>query len=363
MYNFMESGASQSHRGVRDLESVKLKNKKGKNLTQKVVRFNYNAAEAADDLQRYALYRWQYDKTYKSALKEGLNTVEAGIKASGEATEKVAEALFDYSHLTSFEQEYMKRLFPFYTFFKNNLIFQTKNILKRPGQYARVGRAYKGYVESVAGMEVDDMPDYMAENMWLPIPIRVKRNDKDAIAFLKTNLPMSDYLQFVENPFREGANFVTTPIKLFFELGTGREVFTGRPLDRPIERPQTGVLPQIRDRAGSLTLPNSTLQKIAGDFGLRVPMNYLSVILDIADTATGAQSFEEGVGDFMQRMGLVGIQTEENLRLTELYQQLEKLRGRRSLYQTQTGERLPTQQRSQPVTGVPGLDEYLSGLR
>lgn len=363
MYNFMESGASQSHRGVRDLESVKLKNKKGKNLTQKVVRFNYNAAEAADDFQRYALYRWQYDKTYKSALKEGLNKVEAGIKASGEATEKVAEALFDYSHLTSFEQEYMKRLFPFYTFFKNNLIFQTKNILKRPGQYARVGRAYKGYVESVAGMEVDDMPDYMAENMWLPIPIRVKRNDKDAIAFLKTNLPMSDYLQFVENPFREGANFVTTPIKLFFELGTGREVFTGRQLDRPIERPQTGVLPQIRDRAGSLTLPNSVLQKIAGDFGLRVPMNYLSVILDIADTATGAQSFEEGVGDFMQRMGLVGIQTEENLRLTELYQQLEKLRGRRSLYQTQTGQRLPTQQRSQPVTGVPGLDEYLSGLR
>ena len=365
MYNYFESGSSQSHKGVRDLESVKLRSKKGGTLVDEVVRINYNLAEQADDWQRYALYRWQYDKTYKKGIKEGLNSVEAGIRASGDSATKVAEALFDYSHLTSFEKDYMKRLFPFYTFFKNNIGFQTKTLIKRPKQVARLGRTYNNYVTNIAGMEVDELPSYMAENMWLPIPLTVKKNDKEALAFLKTNLPVSDYAQFVEDPFREGANFITTPIKLLFEFGTGREVFTGLPLDRPIERAQTGVLKGIRDEKGNLTLPTSRLQKIAGDLGLRVPMNYLSVLLDLADTVTGEQDFGEGTADFMQRMGLVGVQEKERLRLTDLYQQLEKLRNRRTLYEAQTGQKLPKLEDIRPEDpGLPpGLDAYLRGLR
>ena len=127
---YFEQGVSQTHRGIRDLEGVmeaSAKNiKKGgrlKNTYNNVIRFNFNVAEKMDDVQRYALYRWSLDTTGDAT----------------KAANTVAEALFDYSHLTPFEKNTMKRLFPFYTFMKNNFVFQAKNIFKNPKQYARLG--------------------------------------------------------------------------------------------------------------------------------------------------------------------------------------------------------------------------------
>ena len=361
--DFKESGAAQSHKGFRDLESVKATTKNGKRLDQRVVKLNYDAAEAVDDYQRYMLYQWAYDKSIKSA-DGSLNSVQKIIKAQGDASTKVAEALFDYSHLTGFEKEYMKRLFPFYTFFKNNIIFQAKNIIARPGKYAALGRAYKGYVEDVAGMDIDAMPDYMSENMWIPIPFKVRKDDTEAISFLKANLPISDFTQIIEQPFREGANFITTPVKLLGELGTGREVFTGREFGGPQARldEEKGVLGQIRDKTGNLSFRDGTVQKVAQDLGLRVPMNYASVVLDLLDTAAGKQSFEEGTTDFFTRLGVVGTQTTQNLQLTSLYQDLEDLRESRKLYEITTGERLPGKKKKEGLPDIPGLDEYLRSL-
>lgn len=366
--DFKESGAAQSHRGFRDLESVKKSLGKGKRLDQRIVKLNYNAAEAADDYQRYMLYQWAYDKSFKGSRKLGMNTVERTIMAQGDASTKVSEALFDYSHLTGFEKEYMKRLFPFYTFFKNNIIFQAKNMIARPGKYARLGRAYKGYVEDIAGMDLDAMPDYMQDNMWLPIPMKVTKDDKEAISFLKANLPVSDYLQIVENPFREGMNFLSAPVKLPLELGSGKEIFTGREFQGTLQAMSLddGVAPQlgpfIRDDKGNLSFRDGTMQKIALELGLRVPMNYASVILDMLDTAFQKQSFGEGTTDFFTRLGVVGTQTEQNLRLTDLYQDLEKLRASRKEYERITGERLPGKEREKKKPEVPGLDEYLRSL-
>ena len=365
LIDFKESGAAQSHKGFRDLEGVKATVKDGKRLDKRLVKLNYDLAENVDDYQRYMLYQWAYDKSIKSA--DGtLNTVQQTLKSQADASTKVAEALFDYSHLTGFEKEYMKRLFPFYTFFKNNLIFQTKNIIARPGKYAALGRAYAGYVEDIAGMDIDDMPEYMAENMWIPLPIKVTRDDKEAISFLKANLPLSDYIQFVENPFREGANFITTPVKLGFELATGREVFTGREFGGLTERlsEEKGVLGQIRDKTGNLSFGQGAVQKIAQDLGLRVPMNYASVVLDLLDTAAGKQSFGEGTADFFTRLGLTGTQTQQNLQLTALYQDLEKLRNNKRRYEILTGQKLPPKEKQKTgMPDIPGLDEYLRGLR
>jgi len=334
---YFENGVSQTHRGIRDLETVKdasaqtIKGSKLKNGYNTVVRFNFNVAEKMDDIQRYALYRW-------------------GLDTTGDATQaakKVAEALFDYSALTPFEKDYMKRIFPFYTFMKNNFVFQAKNIFANPKQYARVGRAYKYGAEDLAGYGVDNMPDYAQENMWLPIPMTVNKNDKAAIAFLKANLPIGDFTELVENPFKKGVVSVTAPLKLLIEFGAGRDMFTGAPLQNfPGERrglePGTGVLAGLRDPKGNLTISQSPLfQKILGDIGLRTPMNFASTGLDLVDTLAGYQGGAEGLGDFMARMGIVGIQETDNLELTKLYQDLEKLRELKKYYEQETGNQLP----------------------
>ena len=345
--DFYESGVSQTHKGVRDLDTVKEVLDKGKkNLPNRIVEANFNLAENMDDFQRYMLYNWSMNKSSRKFAKEITNPKDLLIKSRAEAARTVTDALFDYSHLTGFEKEYMKRLFPFYTFVKNNLIFQSKNIVKNPGAYARVGRAYKYATEDLAGISTEDMPDYMAENMWLPIPIKVSKDDKEAIQFLKMNLPVSDFAQLVENPFREGVNFVTTPVKLMFELGTGVDTFTGAQIKEfpgQVSRAEEGVLKGIRDERGTLAISGDPMiQKLANDLGLRVPKNYASVGLDILDTAMGNQSVGEGLVDVLSRFGVTGAQTTDNLELTKLYQDLEQLRYLQDLYEQQTGQKLPS---------------------
>jgi hypothetical protein len=333
---YFEQGVSQTHRGIRDLDQLKnaideksvSKLKTGYN---NVLKFNFNVAEKMDDIQRFALYRWSLDTTGDAT----------------KAARKVSEALFDYSHLTPFEKDYMKRVFPFYTFMKNNFIFQAKNIFANPKQYARVGRAYNYAIEDLAGYNPEDLPDYATDNMWIPIPMSVTKNDAKGIAFLKANLPIGDFTELVENPFRKGVTSITAPVKLLIEFGAGRDMFTGAPLQnfpgetRGLE-PGTGVLAGLRDPRGNLTISQSPLfQKILGDIGLRTPINFASTGLDLVDTLAGYQGTPEGLGDFMARMGIVGIQETENLELTTLYQDLEKLRELKKYYEQETGNQLP----------------------
>ena len=334
---YFEQGVSQTHRGIRDLEGVmeasaKQSAKGGfKNTYNNVVRFNFNIAEKSDDIQRYALYRWSLDKTGDS------------VKAAN----TVAEALFDYSHLTPFEKSYMKRLFPFYTFMKNNFVFQMKNIFKNPAQYAKLGRAYKYAVEDLGGYSIDDMPDYATENMWLPLPWTVDKNDKDAVAFLKATLPASDFTELVENPFKKGVTSLTAPIKLMIEFGAGKDLFTGQPLEafpgQKSAMPEgTGVLSGLRDRRGNLTISQSPLFiKIMNDLGLRAPINIASAGLDVVDTLAGYQGTPENLGDFLQRAGIAGVSEMDRLKLSKLYQDLEKLRELKKFYEQETGNQLP----------------------
>lgn len=335
---YFEHGVSQTHRGIRDLEQLKEitsaatgtggKIKTGYN---NLLKFNFNIAEKTDDIQRYALYRWSLDKTGDA----------------NKAARKVSEALFDYSHLTPFEKNYMKRFFPFYTFMKNNFIFQAKNIFANPKQYARVGRTYNYAVENLSGYSQDDLPEYATENMWLPLPMTVNKNDKAGIAFLKANLPLSDFTELVENPFKKGVTSLTAPVKLIIEFGAGRDLFTGAPLQtfpgqQNAMEAGTGVLSGLRDQRGNFTISQSPLfQKIMNDIGLRTPINFASAGLDLVDTLAGYQGPVEGLGDFMVRAGILGVQEVDRMELTKLYQDLEKLRNLKRYYEQETGNQLP----------------------
>lgn len=334
---FTRQGLIQSHRGVRDLEQLKeiteaaTKGGPLKNTYNNAIRFNFNIAEKMDDVQRYMLYRWSLDKTGDAA----------------QAARTVTESLFDYTHLTGFEKDIMKRVFPFYTFMKNNFIFQAKNIIRNPKLYARTGRAYKYYLEDIAGYSPENLPDYATENMWLPIPIQVKKSDKKAIAFLKANLPLSDFMEIVENPFKKGVVSIAAPIKLPIELGLGRDLFTGRkisafPGERNALAKGTGVFSFLRDERGNLAITQMPIvQKIAAEIGLRTPLNFGSAGLDILDTLLGYQGPQEGLADLASRMGLTGVQDMDRLKLTELYQDLEKLREIKKYYEQETGYQLP----------------------
>jgi hypothetical protein len=348
--NFFESGVSQSYAGVRDLAGVnKMVKEGGQTLPKQLVGVNFDLAEHMDDFQRYMLYQWALDKnTAKFGKEAGLEAWQIAAKADEAAQQIVAESLFDYKHFTTFEKDIMKRVFPFYTFFKNNLVFQAQTIFKNPGAIGRLGRTYKYASEDLSGVDIESMPDYMTGNMWLPIPAEIRKGDKEAIAFLKLNLPLADFTEIIEEPFKRGATSVAAPIKLLFELGAGVDSFTGAPLqDFPGQKdrmdPGSGVLSQLRNEDGDFTLSaNPIMQKVANDLGLRVPREYLSVLLDVADAVVGEQPTGETLFDTLDRFGLTATKELEGMQLSQIYSQLEQLRYMQDRYEQETGQDLPT---------------------
>jgi hypothetical protein len=352
LYNFYNDGISMKMGGVRDLEPLRrtLENGGTRGLGQQVLAANFQLAESADDLQRFALYNWAYDKEVANLGRIGKETKEAiALKARAAASQTVMNTLFDYQNFTPFERDVMKRLVPFYTFMKNNIVFQVQNIVRNPAQYASLGRAYDSYIEDVAGLGENDMPDYARDNMWIPLPTRIMKGDKESIAFLKTNLPPGDFAQFVENPFNRGVNSIAMPLKLPIELGMGRDTFTGQPLrDFPGQvsrmEPETGVLAGFRDERGQVALAGDPIaQKIMNDLGLRVPAKYIGVALDIADAAAGYKDPVDAFLDALQQLNITNIKPIEEVNLIQLYRDMERLRNARSLYEQETRGKLPTQ--------------------
>ena len=349
LIDFYEAGISQSYAGARDIADVgKLAREGNKNIAKRLVSMNYDIAQHADDFQRYMLYSWAKDEATKQFSKvKGLSEWQVAAKSRYKAAQKVQEAMYDYKHYTSFEKEVMKRVFPFYTFFKNNLAFQMQTLYKNPGAIGRAGRLYKYYVEDIGGLDVEAMPDYTLGNMWLPIPMSITKNDNEAIAFLKTNMPLTDFTEMIDNPLKRGVTSVAAPIKLSFELGAGVDFFTGSPLRNfPGEQdrmdPGSGVLSQIRNEDGDFALiADPIAQKIANDLGLRVPREYTSLLLDVADTVVGDQTGAEGLFDVLERFGITTTKEVSQMEITRAYQDLERLKYIQDRYEQQEGD-LPT---------------------
>ena len=241
----------------------------------------------------------------------------------------------------------MKRLFPFYTFFKKNLILQAKTLFNRPGQYAKLFRGYRYYTESMTGFDIEDLPNYMTDNLWLPMPYRVDKTDKEAIAWLRANLPPSDFTEFVENPFQRGVTSLTTPIKMFIELGTGRDLFTGRQIQEfPGELSQyegEGVLQKFRDERGRLTLSqNPYAIKFLNDIGFRSILSYGSAGVDLADYMNQTLTTKEMGARLLDALGITRVQELDKMEIASLYQNLDKLRDAKSLYDQENEGKLPT---------------------
>ena len=358
--DYFRSGASQSHKGIRDLEIIKegLRVSKGqkrgpiKKLGDWLLNVNYSLAEGVDDFQRYSLYRWAYDNADRSSVirkakKAGASASQIEALKKREAYKKIAESLFDYSHLTPFEKEYMKRLFPFYTFFKNNLVFQAKSLFERPQQFTKLYRSYYYYTESMTGMDIEDLPNYMTDNLWIPMPYRVESNDAEAIEWLRANLPISDFMDFVQNPFARGVQSITVPIKFAIELGTNRDVFTGQqirefPGERSVYEGES-FASGLRNARGQFSISQDPyIIKFLNDIGFRSLFNYGTVALDLIDFRQGNVSREELVKKLSDSLGITRVQELTDLEIASLYQNLDRLRDAKDLYEQENEGKLPS---------------------
>lgn len=205
--DFYKAGFAEAYVKGQGLEAIK---EGGKGLIGKASKVSANLNEGMDRLNRLTLLMYAKDNPQYVSKLGRKNAVDA-----------VRTVLFDPDNMSDLERNVFKKIIPFYTFTKQNLMFQASNIAKNTPKYKRLFRALNKAYDSVGD---DKIASYQKGNMQIPLPFTGSNGEQ---LFLKANLPVSDLGEFMSNPLqRTGAStapFIKTPI----EIITGKSLFTG----------------------------------------------------------------------------------------------------------------------------------------
>lgn len=107
-----------------------------------------------------------------------------------DAYESVNKYLFDYSDLTGFEKETMKRIFPYYTWLRKNAPLQLESMLEYPEKYRNVSKVMAGISNS--NNQEDRMEDKYTSDFaqdWVQTPLSSKEGNP---IIFNPNLPVQD---------------------------------------------------------------------------------------------------------------------------------------------------------------------------
>lgn len=144
--------------------------------------------------------------------------------------------LFDYGELAPFEKQVLRRIFPFYSWARNNIPFQIGHMMRRPG-YAATFQKTREEIGTAFGAEspsqdAGPLPQFLARG--LPVP--VGQTPEGDARFLRTQniLPLGDVSQ-VSSPSALGQMLVDqlSPFpKAIGEAAANYDLFRNRPLER-----------------------------------------------------------------------------------------------------------------------------------
>lgn len=302
---FYEAGFSDVGTAVRDMEKVQknlqLSNKT--NIIDKATDINMKLNNSMDSMNRMALLMYANDNP-KYLARLG---AESSIQA-------VKYALMDPSNMSETEQQVIKKLIPFYTFTKQNLMFQATNILKNTPKYKNIMKALNSMYND---LPEDSYYQYQKENMQIPLPFK---DDEGNQMFLKANLPLSDLGEFMSSPLKKVTASATPLIKAPVEYTTGKSLYTG----------QDTKYNTISSNLSKLGLDSSLLSNTAdaaelvlNNFGLQnVSTNLIKKVQAILESSSGDKSSNELWSEIFR--SLVQNTKQENVRNSGLYDELEQ---------------------------------------
>lgn len=271
---------------TKDLENVLSK------AAGKVVNFPRDVGTHIEDNARLA--------HYISKIKSGLSVTDA--------TKSVNKYLFDYSNLTPFEQNVMKRVFPFYTWSRKNIPLQLQQLYEQPSKY----KAVTDVIDNALGGESKPeerqyLPDYIKNKLGVNLS-----DDKEGNTRIWGNfgLPMED-LEKITDP-KTSLNLLSPILKTPIESTSGHSFLYNKPItdisaynqttksigDIPILKQFLKAVPD-KDKAGNdyyKVDPERmyALKTVAGRFmttGEKATSDNISPLLKALNLLTGTQVF------------------------------------------------------------------------
>ena len=148
-----------------------------------------------------------------------------------EATRKVDQFLFDYSDLTDFEQNIMKRVIPFYTFMRKNIPMELEAMLNTPSIFRNINYG----IDEIQNMDENTVPENK-RNEWRQdyIEIPYSRNLTDTSENIGIN-PQFPYQQLDRLDVDKLIGSTSPLIKMPLEAYTGSYAYTGMDIGSPLE--------------------------------------------------------------------------------------------------------------------------------
>lgn len=212
---FNDAGFDDLGDAVRDLEEVRNTMDSTWAPIKAAANLSMDLNKTMDTYNRMALYMYALDHP-NFVSKLGKNSAEDAVKY----------ALMDPSNLSEVEREGIKRLIPFYTFTKQNLMFQATNVMKNTPRYRKL---IKFINDAYNDLDEDQYYQYQKESMQIPLIMPWSDGDSNQV-FLKSNLPVSDLGEWMSNPIQRAFASSTPLIKVPAEMATGKDAFTGQDL-------------------------------------------------------------------------------------------------------------------------------------
>lgn len=254
-------------------------------VADKVHDVNYKLGATSDDINRLASYRWAQNPN---------NAAKVAKVGAADALDFVNYAMFDFKSMSPAEQAYFTKMFPFYNFIKNNLVFQFKNMAANGQRYNTLSKAYKN-LYSAQEITDDEIQQYVKDQLYIPI-----KQANGNIKVLKIAAPVQDATNLLSLKNILGAS--NPIIQYITDRAYGEDLYTGAELtnDRTKNTQEfVDILPYGRTARTLLSNP-------------------LSVLLPISST------------------------TSEKGRNQNAYDELERLERLRNQYKKKTGQSLPT---------------------
>ena len=158
-------------------------------------------APGSKKVRRVTFAPWSSNFLYYKGIREANGWVEDMIRLGvgmdtlknggsfDDALGRIAKSQFDYGELTRFEQEWVRRFVPFYTWTRKNVPYQLKQLGAHPYKYNRLMAAKRNL--ELGTKEEGVVPDYYLE----PFGIRMPFSRKGATVYSVPDLPFQDLLR------------------------------------------------------------------------------------------------------------------------------------------------------------------------
>lgn len=163
-----------------------------------------------------------------------------------EAVESVNHFLFDYSDITSFEANVMKRVMPFYTFLRKNGALQLEQLLMQPKKYqtvAKVLQGVEGMTNSHDRLNRGLVNDFAKDWLQTPWSITNKLGNREPI-MINPSLPFQDLSRIPDpmHPIDSVLRMISMSnpmIKVPLELKLNHDFFFKQPIFPPQGKTET----------------------------------------------------------------------------------------------------------------------------